>query len=297
MLDMAAAATLNRVRVRLLGCVDVTVDGVPRPVEGVRRKTILAVLALRAGQIVSADRLIDEVWGEQAPAKALNALQRHVSYLRTVLDVPRAIVSRPPGYILQLAGEPTDVQVAERLIRDAGQVADPARQAVWLREALGLWRDESLAEVRGHGWLEEQAQRLDQLRHSAVRALTGARLELGEHAWLVPELQHLAQRYPYDEEVHRQLMLALHRTGRPADALEAYQRLRCILDEDLGVDPSPPLRDLQAAILRHDPALDPSLDTALGPATRPKSRPPSRLRVHRFRGCAGWGRCRRRAAR
>ena len=261
-------------RVRLLGSLDVTAGGVPRPVPGTRRKAVLAVLALRAGEIVSRDWLIDAVWADRAPATVANSLQRHVSYLRDVLDARSAIVSRAPGYVLQLPDEATDVRVAERLIRHSGQTTDRAQAAAQLRTALSLWRGEALADVRGHGWLEEQAQRLDQLRHGVVRELIEARLTLGEHAHLVPELQHLAQQHPSDEDIHRQLMLALHRTGRQAEALATFERLRAMLSADLGIDPGAAIRELRTAILRHDPSLDPPPTpvTVVSPRSVPASR-------------------------
>ncbi|HKT02387.1 MAG TPA: helix-turn-helix domain-containing protein, partial [Rugosimonospora sp.] len=124
-------------QVRLLGPVDVTVGGVPRPVSGVRRKAVLAALALQPGQVVSADRLADIVWG--GAAAALNTLQSHVSHLRRVLGEPGAIRARPPGYLLDLGPDGTDVQTAERLIHEAAASTDPGRRASRLRDAMALW--------------------------------------------------------------------------------------------------------------------------------------------------------------
>jgi DNA-binding SARP family transcriptional activator/Tfp pilus assembly protein PilF len=244
------------VQVRLLGPVDVTVDGVPRPVPGLRRKAVLAVLGLHAGQIVSTDRLIDVVWGDRAPATAPNTLQSHVSYLRRVLGASPAILTRSPGYVLSAPHDVTDLQTAERLIRQSRQGEEPAQTASCLQAALGLWRGRSLQDVAGLPWLDEQAERLEHVRLDAVEALLDARLALGEHARLVPELEDLAVSHPYREQVHADLMLALYRAGRQADALIAYQRLRRALDEDLGIAPSPALRNLETAVLRQDPALD-----------------------------------------
>jgi DNA-binding SARP family transcriptional activator len=221
-----------------------------------RRKAVLAVLALRVGEVVSTDQLIDIVWGDCPPAHAANALQRHVSSLRGVLGVRSAITACPPGYLLDLPGEPTDVNVAERLIRQGRQAADPVRSAALLREALALWRGRPLSEITGLRWLGEQADRLEQIRLEAVHALTAARLALGDHALAAPELEQLARQHPFYEPVHSQLMLALYRCGRQADALKAYRRLRVALREELGIDPSPALRQLQARVLRQDPSLD-----------------------------------------
>ena len=213
-------------RVRLLGPVDVTVDGRPRPVRGLRRKAVLAALALQGGEIVSTGRLVDAVWGDTALPPALNTLQSHVSYLRTVLGSKAAIVARPPGYVLDLGDDATDVRLAERLLRQGRQAADPVHGARELREALALWRGRPLEDVAGLAWLEEQAERLDLLGEQIRRALSEARLAAEEHAQLVPELEQMVADHPLDEQIRAQLMLALYRSGRQADALAAYQQLR-----------------------------------------------------------------------
>jgi DNA-binding SARP family transcriptional activator len=247
--------TGNIVQIRLLGTVDVVVDGEVRPVRGLRRKAVLATLALHGGDVVSTGRLADAVWGERAPA-ALNTLQSHVSYLRTVLGDKAAILARSPGYLLDAGQDGTDVSQAERLLRQGSQSADPVRAARDLREALALWRGRPLADVAGLAWLEEQAERLELLRDRIRRALSEARLAAGEHRELVPELEQMAAEHPLDEQVHARLMLALYRSGRQADALAAYRRLRHTLDEELGLVPGPAARELETAILRQDPSLD-----------------------------------------
>ena len=138
-------------RVRLLGPVDVIAGGAVRPVSGLRRKAILAILGLHAGEIVSSDRLTDMVWGDGAPA--LNTLQSHVSHLRSVFGSKAAILAKPPGYVLDLGDEGTDVQLAERLLRQAARSADPALRVRELREALAMWRGRPLADVAGLAWL------------------------------------------------------------------------------------------------------------------------------------------------
>ena len=240
------------------------------PVSGLRRKAVLATLALHAGQVVGTGRLVDAVWGETAPA-ALNTLQSHVSYLRTVLG-KAAIVARAPGYLLDLGDDGTDVLLAERLLRQGAQSADPARAAADLREALALWRGRPLADLAGLAWLEQQAGRLELLREQIRHALSDARLAAGEHRQLVPELEQAAADHPLDEQVHAQLMTALYRSGRQADALAVYQRLRSTLAEELGLAPGPALRDLETAILRQDASLDASAPVAsLRPAAPPAS--------------------------
>jgi DNA-binding SARP family transcriptional activator len=243
------------VRVRLLGPVDVVADDGPRPVPGLRRKALLAALALHAGRVVSTDWLLDVAWGGATPPPTVNTLQSHISHLRSVLGSKGAVMAQPPGYRLDLGGEATDVQGAERLLRAGLESADPAEGARHLREALGLWRGRPLADVTGLAWLEEQALRLDALLAQVRRALVEARLALGEHAQLVPELESMVAGDPLDERIHAALMLALYRSGRQADALLAFQRLRRTLGEELGIDPSQELRDMETAILRQEPAL------------------------------------------
>jgi DNA-binding SARP family transcriptional activator len=253
-------------QVRLLGPVDVMVDGGPRLVRGLRRKAALAALGLHGGEIVSTGRLVNAVWGETAPSTAVNTLQSHVSHLRNVLGSKAAILARPPGYLLDLGDDGTDVQLAERLLRQGTQSADPVLGTRHLQAAMALWRGRPLADLAGLAWLEEQAGRLDLLCVQVKRALFEARLAAGEHLQLVPDLERMAAGHPLDEQIHAQLMLALYRSGRQADALAVYHRLRRTLDEELGIDPSQMLRDLETAILRQDRALDtaiPRQDRAL----------------------------------
>ena len=193
-----------------------------------------------------------------------------MSYLRTVLG-KAAIVARPPGYLLDLGDDGTDALLAERLLRQAAQSADPVRAAADLREALALWRGRPLADLAGLAWLEQQAGRLDLLREQIRHALSDARLAAGEHRQLIPELEQAAADHPLDEQVHAQLMTALYRSGRQVDALAVYQRLRSTLAEELGLAPGPALRDLETAILRQDSSLDASAwPPACGRPRRPR---------------------------
>ncbi|MFC0526634.1 AfsR/SARP family transcriptional regulator [Phytohabitans kaempferiae] len=251
--------------------------GVARPVPGLRRKGVLAVLALHAGTIVSVDRLVHAIWDERPPATALNTLQRHVSYLRHVFGRRDAIVARSPGYVLELGSEATDAAVAERLVRQARQSKDWSANTARLRAALALWRGPALVDVAGLRWMEEQSRRLTLLEVEAWHALVEARLALGEHVELVPELQRLTAEQPYHENVHAQLMLALYRAGRQADALDVYQVLRRALREDLGIEPSAALQDLQTNILRQDPTLDPPGQAVTVGRTASKATVPSQL--------------------
>ena len=202
----------------------------------------MATLALHDGEVVGSGRLIQIVWGKPASPALVNTLQSHLSYLRHALGSKTVILARSPGYVFNLGEGDTDVRCVERLLQQ-GQQATGASEAVQrLGEALALWRGVPLADVTGLAWLEEQAERLDELRLRVQRML--------------------------DEQLHAMLMVALYRAGRQADALAAYHRLRHILGEELGIDPGQRLRELQAAILRQDPSLDAPAPTpaALTPA-------------------------------
>src|SRR5215475_6675632 len=230
-------------QVRLLGPVDVVADGEPRPVRGLRRKAVLAALALHGDEVVGSSRLIDIVWGESPPSTAVTTLQNHVSYLRQLLG-GNVIVTRPPGYVLNLGEDGTDVRMAERLLREGRQAGDPGHGARCLQDALALWRGRPMADLAGLPWLEAQGERLDLLCSQVRRALFEARLAAGEHEALVPDLEQMVADHPLDEQTHAQLMLALYRSGWQADALAVYQRLRRTLGEELGIDPGQMLRDL-----------------------------------------------------
>ena len=236
---------MTPVRVRLLGPVDVLREGVSWPVPGRRRAAILAALALRPGEVVGVDELIGLAWGDAPSAAAAVTLQSHISHLRGVLGDRSSIRADPPGYRLELGPEPTDVRVAERLI-DRGTAAD-------LTAALALWRGRPLADLAGRPGFTGPVARLDWLHRRARHDLIDARLALGEHDALIEELHGLADEDPHDERTGGQLMLALHRAGRAGDALAAYRRLRRALADDLGIDPSPALRE-QAAALQLPPA-------------------------------------------
>lgn len=247
-----AADLASGARIRLLGPVEVRTDGGMRPVLGHRRRTVLAVLALEAGEIVSVDRLIDIVWGDRPPRTAVNTVQSHVSYLRRVIGDRGAILGRPPGYVLNVGAETTDVAAAERLVQAAANASDPAERVRYLLAALALWRGQALVDVTTSPWLDLQAERLNQLRLQAHQMLAEARLELGENSLLTVELRPLTRENPLAERLHAYLMLALYREGRQSEALEVYRRLRMVLSTELGIEPTESLRALQLAILRQE---------------------------------------------
>jgi DNA-binding SARP family transcriptional activator len=252
------------VEFRLLGPLEVHEEGRVLQVGGQKRRALLALLLLHANEVVSSDRLIEEIWGEEPPGSASVALQGHVSRLRKVLlrpagkDAP-ALITRPPGYVLELVPDQLDLRRFERL-RHEGSTAlaegDPARAASLFEEALALWRGPALADVAYERFAQVEAARLEELRLATVEERIDADLALGRHTDLVPELELLVTEHRFREGFSRQFMLALYRSGRQAEALDAYQQARRALVDELGIEPGQPLRDLEQAILQQDPALE-----------------------------------------
>jgi DNA-binding SARP family transcriptional activator len=229
--------------VRLLGPLEVR-DG-ERTIEIRRQKqrALLAVLALSAGRVLSKDRLVDHLWGEQPPAGAAHALENYVSQLRKLLG-SAAIVTRAPGYILDVEPEQVDVLRFERLVRGR----QPER-------AIALLRGSPLADVATEPFAVSEIGRLEELELVAREELIELRLEEGRHAEAVPELERLVADHPYRERLRSLLMLALYRSGRQADALAAYRDAREALVDGLGIEPGEELQELERAILRHDASL------------------------------------------
>lgn len=277
-------------QVRLLGPVDIVLGGIDQQVTGLRRKALLAVLALHHRQVVSADQLTDVVWGEAAGSVSTNTLQRHISYLRALLGGRQAVVARPPGYLLVLPPGSVDAELAGDLIDQAGRADRPTDRARLADRARELWRGEPLGGVTGIARLEAAAQRLGDLFLRGTHLLMDARLELGEHAGVLPELERLARQNPLDERLQGQLILALYRSGRQADALEGYRRVRHTLAEELGILPSGELRELETAILRQDPALEPPRAAAVVRTSPPPVPDPPRPGLVRLTGTPVVGR-------
>jgi DNA-binding SARP family transcriptional activator len=229
-------------------------------VGGKRQRALLALLLLRASEAVSSDLLIDEFFGGNAGETAMNGLQVAVSRLRRVLEegeTDRVLLTRPPGYALQVAREQVDLTRFERMLEDgrkALSARDPARAAAVLRDALALWRGEPLADLGGHEFAERE-RRLEELRLDAVMERIDADLALRRGSGLVAELETLVSEHPFAERLRGQLMLALYRAGRQAEALAAYREARRVLVEELGIEPSQELRELEQAILRQDSSL------------------------------------------
>ena len=246
---------------RLLGPLEVWKDGRPLRLGGERQRALLALLLLHANEVVSSDGLIDELFDGQATGTAANALQAGVSRLRRVLeegDSSRLVVTRPPGYVLQVAPDQVDLARFERLLeegRRALSADDPLGASAILREALGLWRGPLLADLGSQEFAERVRRRLGELRLAAVMERIDADLALGRHGELVGELEALVAEHPTEEHLRAQLMLALYRCGRQTDALDEYQRARRLLVEKFGVEPGPELREVQKAILNQDGSL------------------------------------------
>ena len=235
---------------------------------GAKQRSVLAILLLHAGEVVSADRLVDELWGESPPADAAAALQQHVSRLRRALEPHEALMTRPAGYAIDLGDGELDLHEFERLCAEGRRVLQdghPADAADTLRRALDLWRGRPLADLERQPFARDAVARLDELWLEAVETRVEADLALGRHAELVAELVALVRRHPLRERLRGQLMLALYRAGRQADALDVFAEGRRALVDELGLEPGPELRRLHQAILDHDPSLEPAPARARAP--------------------------------
>jgi predicted ATPase/DNA-binding SARP family transcriptional activator len=244
----------------LLGSVEVRAGDRVLQLGAAKPRALLALLLLRANELVSRDDLVLGLWGEASPPRAANAVQVYVSQLRKLLpDGARMLVTRPPGYVLRVEPNQLDLDRFERLAAEGRRaLADgaPAAAAATLREALALWRGEALADIGDEPFAASERRRLDELRLVALEDRIDADLAAGRDAELVPELSALVEQEPYRERLRRQLMLALYRGGRQSAALSEYRRLRRTLVDELALEPSPELQRVEAAILAHDPALD-----------------------------------------
>jgi DNA-binding SARP family transcriptional activator len=235
-------------RVSVLGPLEASVDGRAVPVGAGKPRALLAILALHAGEIVSTDRLIEGLWGERPPATATKLVQLYVSQLRKTLAASgdgSAILTRGHGYELHLAPDDVDVGRFEELVAQGAP-----------REALALWRGPPLDDVSGEPFAAAAIRRLEELRLAALELAIDADLEAGRHREVLGELEALVAEAPLRERLHAQRMLALYRSGRQADALEAYRLARRVLVEQIGIEPGPELRRLHEAILNQDAALE-----------------------------------------
>src|SRR5262245_27329269 len=255
---------------RLLGPLEVIERDGPLALGGAKQRSLLAVLLLHANELVSADRLIDELWGQSPPATAAKSVQVYVSRLRKELGDGR-LATRAPGYLLRVDPAEHDLAQFRQLTAEAaGAEADEAAEK--LRQALALWRGPALADLAYEPFAQSEITRLEELRWAALEQRVDADLACGRHAELVGELEALVAEHPLRERLRAQLMLALYRSSRQAEALDAYRAARRELSEELGLEPSEELKRLEQAILRQDPALE--LRREAPPAAPPAAEAP-----------------------
>ena len=247
---------------RILGPLEVW-DG-EKTVElgGQRQRAVLALLAIHVGEVVPSERLITDLWGETPPPTAATSLQNAVSQLRKALG-PDVVETKAPGYALHAARDAVDARRFEKLV-NAARSAEADRRAALVSEALELWRGPPLADFPYEAFAQNEAARLEELRMTAVEERMEAQLELGGAAELVAELEQVVRENPLRERPRGQLMLALYRSGRQAEALQAYQDARKMFVEELGIEPTPSLQQLHASILRQESALQPQVVPGAG---------------------------------
>lgn len=244
---------------RILGPLEARLDGTVLRLGPPKQRALLALLVLEANRAVPVDRLIDRLWGERPPASARTVLQGYVSQLRKILGpAGGALRTEGGGYLLEVAVDRVDAWRFERLLRegvDALRADQPKRASEALAQAIALWRGPPLADFAYEAWAQAEIQRLEELRLGSFEERIESELVLGRHVELVGELEVLVDQHPLRERFSGQLMLALYRSGRQVEALEAYQRTRRSLVEELGVEPSPELKELNRKILNQDPSL------------------------------------------
>jgi predicted ATPase/DNA-binding SARP family transcriptional activator len=254
---------------RILGPLEAVSDEGPVKVPGAKPRAVLAMLLVNANQVVSRDRLVEDLWAGSPPGSPAATLQTYVYQLRRALDLD-SLQTQADGYRLEVKENAVDALRFEKAVQEQSQARDtsPYQRSLRLREALLWWRGPALAGFSDADWAKLPASRLEELRLTAIEELTDVRLELGEHALLVPELEAQVAEHPLRERRWRQLILALYRCDRQADALRAHQRVRALLADELGLDPGAELVNLERAILDHDPSLLPPVPPAGSATTR-----------------------------
>ena len=263
----------------MLGPVDAAVEGRPVPLPAAKPRALLALLLLSRNRVLSVSELVDDLWGEAPPETATKALQGYVSQLRKALGADR-VLTKPPGYLIRVEDGELDLDRFERRVREGRELlaaGDSKAASKRLAQALELWRGTPFAEFGSEPFARDAGARLEDARLAALEERIEADLALGRHSRLVPELEELVAREPLRERPRAQLMLALYRSGRQADALELYRRTRETLSEELGIEPSLELQELERKMLQHDPSLErarPSVQPAdEGPLVSLKRRP------------------------
>src|SRR4051794_6536552 len=263
MSDIEHDAARSRVTLGVLGPLVAGLDEEEINLGGPRQRAVVAMLVLADGQQVSAARLLDALWEGAPPPSGAAGLQAYVSHLRRALEPGRpartpssVIVSRGDGYVVPRDAVDVDAWRFEALVTEADTVSDPGQRLAMLREGLALWRGPALAEYSHLSWAEAATRRLEGLRDVAAEQLLAARLDSGEAALVIPELESLLRQSPLREERWRMLALAQYRSHRQADALATLRSARERLADELGVDPGPALRSLELEILAQSPGLD-----------------------------------------
>ena len=273
-MTLTRGAVTTRLALGILGPLVASLDGEPVSLGGQRQRSVLVALLLARGRVLSTDRLTEAVWAGGAPPSANASLHAYVSHLRRRLEPDRparspatVLVSHGNGYALRVPTEAVDAWRFEDLVRTSSALGDPLARVAALDAALGLWRGEAIAEYADQDWARPDAHRLTELHGLAREQLLAARLDAGESSILVPEIESLLAEAPLREERWRLLALALYRSHRQADALATLRRARTMLGEELGVDPGPALRSLEAEVLAQSERLDAPVPAAALPAT------------------------------
>jgi YVTN family beta-propeller protein len=243
---------------RILGPLEAEDEGRLVPLGGSRQRAVLAILLLHRGEVLSVDRLVDELWGEQPPDTATKTVQVYVSRLRKELGQD-VVLTRGGGYLLDIEPDQLDAERFQRLTaegRDALERGEARSASELLRQALDLWRGPPLGDLAYEPFARSHIARLEELRLVALEHRIEADLALGKHAALIPEFETLVREHPTRERLRAQLMLALYRSGRQTDALASYRDARRALVDELGLEPTRELQELERAILAQEPALD-----------------------------------------
>ena len=245
----------DALEIRVLGSITLVRGGRQVPIGGPKPRLVLALLAARHGEVVSTDRLCEELWGANPPVDPSGVLQSNISRLRKLLRPDADIIARPPGYVLEVQDDTLDARRFERLCSPAKPEPDPAMTIERLSSALSCWRGGAFEEFAEFDWARLEEMRLDELRANAREDLFEARLVLGEHAACVGELEALIAESTLRERLRQQLIIALYRSGRSAEALRQADAFRRLLRDELGLEPSSALRELEARVLNDDPTL------------------------------------------
>jgi DNA-binding SARP family transcriptional activator len=269
----------------VLGPLEAVVEGGPLQLQAEKPRALLALLLLRRNRVVPVAELIDELWGDAPPETAASALQVYVSQLRKAIG-PDRVLTKAPGYSLRVDEDELDLDRFEHFVADGRELlehGDAEAAAERLREALALWRGPALAEFGAAPFAGTAGTRLEEARLEATELRVEADLALGRETRLVPELEELVAAWPYRERLRAQLMLALYRSGRQAEALELYRRTRDTFVDELGIEPGPELQELERMILRQDEGLRAARPAQAVPAPPPAT---SRRRLLAFAAAA-----------